>query len=107
GSTKTTSIAILSAHPNLCRKPPTEQPDTHFALKMASQAAALPSVATPAAAPVASQEASKPKPCCVCKDEKAKRDECMLFSNAADPSKDCLSTIDQYRACMKGFGFTV
>ncbi|KAK2038366.1 hypothetical protein LZ31DRAFT_478946, partial [Colletotrichum somersetense] len=47
------------------------------------------------------------QPCCVCKEEKAKRDECMLFSNAADPAKDCLSTIDQYRACMKRFGFTV
>ncbi|CCF41895.1 COX17 protein [Colletotrichum higginsianum] len=75
---------------------------------MTSQAAAIPSIATPAAAPAAvDQQASKPKPCCVCKEEKAKRDECMLFSNAADPSKDCLSTIDQYRACMKGFGFTV
>ncbi|TDZ12984.1 Cytochrome c oxidase copper chaperone [Colletotrichum sidae] len=74
---------------------------------MASQACELPSIATPAAAPVVDQQASKPKPCCVCKEEKAKRDECMLFSNAADPAKDCLSTIDQYRNCMKGFGFTV
>lgn len=31
----------------------------------------------------------------------------MLFSNAADPAKDCKSTIDQYRSCMKGFGFEV
>ncbi|GJC80266.1 cytochrome C oxidase assembly protein subunit 17 [Colletotrichum tofieldiae] len=102
---------------------------------MASSAAAIPSLATTAAAPAAAdQQASKPKvrnpsrtfrsmnfyrthgvltknfvkqPCCVCKEEKAKRDECMLFSNAADATKDCLSTIDQYRACMKGFGFTV
>ncbi|KAK1600753.1 uncharacterized protein LY79DRAFT_664970 [Colletotrichum navitas] len=69
---------------------------------MASPVAAIPSIATLAAAPAAAdQQASKPK------EEKTKRDECMLFSNAADPAKDCLSTIDQYRACMKGFGFTV
>ncbi|KAF6842919.1 cytochrome c oxidase copper chaperone [Colletotrichum musicola] len=75
---------------------------------MASEACELPSISTPAAAPAAAaDQASKPKPCCVCKEEKAKRDECMLFSNAADPAKDCLSTIDQYRNCMRGFGFTV
>ncbi|TQN68483.1 Cytochrome c oxidase copper chaperone, partial [Colletotrichum shisoi] len=90
-----------SAFP-LDRKPRTSLLDTPFTSKMTSQAAAIPSIATPAAAPAAvDQQASKPKPCCVCKEEKAKRDECMLFSNAADPSKDCLSTIDQYRACMK------
>jgi cytochrome c oxidase assembly protein subunit 17 len=43
----------------------------------------------------------------VCKDEKSKRDECMLFSNAADPQQDCQSTISQYRSCMAGFGFKV
>lgn len=47
------------------------------------------------------------KPCCVCKDEKAKRDECMLFSNSADPTKECQSTIDQYKSCMAGFGFKI
>lgn len=47
------------------------------------------------------------QPCCVCKDEKAKRDECMLFSSAPDPSKDCLPTILQYKSCMEGFGFKV
>ncbi|KAL3427600.1 COX17 protein [Phlyctema vagabunda] len=51
------------------------------------------------------QASSGPKPCCVCKEEKATRDECMLFSNAKDPQKDCASTIDKYRSCMKGFGF--
>lgn len=45
------------------------------------------------------------QPCCVCKDEKASRDECMLFSNAKDPQKDCASTIDKYKSCMAGFGF--
>ncbi|KAL0938693.1 cytochrome c oxidase copper chaperone [Colletotrichum truncatum] len=74
---------------------------------MASQACELPSISTPAAAPAAAEQTSKPKPCCVCKEEKAKRDECMLFSKAADPAKDCVSMIDQYRSCMKGFGFTV
>ncbi|KAL2261165.1 hypothetical protein VTK26DRAFT_4618 [Humicola hyalothermophila] len=78
---------------------------------MATQAASMPSVgsSSPAAAPApqTTDAASKPKPCCVCKDEKAKRDECMLFSTAADPQKDCQSTIDQYRNCMAGFGFKV
>ncbi|CAJ0545955.1 Ff.00g094280.m01.CDS01 [Fusarium sp. VM40] len=63
-----------------------------------------------AAANVASTAApatNKPKPCCVCKDEKAKRDECMLFSNAKDPVADCKSLVDQYRSCMTGFGFQV
>ncbi|KAI0889685.1 cytochrome C oxidase copper chaperone-domain-containing protein [Annulohypoxylon maeteangense] len=50
---------------------------------------------------------TKPKPCCVCKDEKSKRDECMLFSKAADPTSDCKTTIDEYRTCMAGFGFQV
>ncbi|KAK4105913.1 hypothetical protein N658DRAFT_503977 [Parathielavia hyrcaniae] len=61
----------------------------------------------PAAAPQATEAASKPKPCCVCKEEKAKRDECMLFSTAADPQKDCFSAVEQYRSCMAGFGFKV
>ncbi|KAI2613692.1 cytochrome C oxidase copper chaperone-domain-containing protein [Hypoxylon fragiforme] len=63
----------------------------------------------PAASPEANTvAASKPKkPCCVCKDEKSKRDECMLFSKADDPAGDCQSTIDQYRTCMAGFGFKV
>ncbi|KAJ9142079.1 hypothetical protein NKR23_g7388 [Pleurostoma richardsiae] len=61
------------------------------------------------AAPVApsADATSKPKPCCVCKDEKATRDECMLFSKAADPAKDCKTTIEQYKSCMAGFGFQV
>ncbi|KAH8820358.1 cytochrome C oxidase copper chaperone-domain-containing protein [Xylogone sp. PMI_703] len=50
---------------------------------------------------------SKPKPCCVCKDEKASRDECMLFSNAKDPQKDCATTIEKYKSCMAGFGFQI
>ncbi|TVY38362.1 Cytochrome c oxidase copper chaperone [Lachnellula subtilissima] len=47
------------------------------------------------------------KPCCVCTDEKASRDECMLFSNAKDPQKDCASTVDKYKSCMAGFGFNL
>ncbi|KAK4217015.1 cytochrome C oxidase copper chaperone-domain-containing protein [Rhypophila decipiens] len=66
---------------------------------------------SPAPAPVApaasGDAASKPKPCCVCKDEKAKRDECMLFSKADDPEKDCKSTIELYKSCMAGYGFKV
>ncbi|KAH6854189.1 cytochrome C oxidase copper chaperone-domain-containing protein [Chaetomium sp. MPI-CAGE-AT-0009] len=76
---------------------------------MASQAAQMPSIGSsaPAISAQATDAASKPKPCCVCKEEKSKRDECMLFSNAADPQKDCQSTIAQYRSCMAGFGFKV
>ncbi|KAF7559550.1 hypothetical protein G7046_g4602 [Stylonectria norvegica] len=68
------------------------------------QAVSLPSAA-PAAAAATTEPASKPRPCCVCKDEKAKRDECMLFSTAKDPAADCKSLVEQYRTCMKGFGF--
>ncbi|KAI1846683.1 hypothetical protein JX265_009014 [Neoarthrinium moseri] len=76
---------------------------------MASQAVSMPSLSSKTdSKPVANADAaSKPKPCCVCKDEKSKRDECMLFSKAADPAADCKSTIDQYRSCMAGFGFQV
>ncbi|KAK1768425.1 cytochrome C oxidase copper chaperone-domain-containing protein [Phialemonium atrogriseum] len=81
---------------------------------MGSQASSMPSigssaVAAPAVATTLQSDDSstKPKPCCVCKDEKSKRDECMLFSTAADPEKDCNSTIEQYRSCMAGFGFKV
>ncbi|PLB38287.1 copper metallochaperone COX17 [Aspergillus candidus] len=51
--------------------------------------------------------ADKPKPCCVCKTEKATRDDCMLFSKTEDPTQECKSTIDQYKSCMAGFGFKV
>ncbi|KAH6610538.1 cytochrome c oxidase assembly protein subunit 17 [Trichoderma cornu-damae] len=61
----------------------------------------------PAAAPAVSESASKPKPCCVCKEEKSKRDECMLFSTAKDPAADCKSLVDKYKSCMQGFGFSV
>ncbi|GAB1310802.1 Cytochrome c oxidase copper chaperone [Madurella fahalii] len=73
------------------------------------QSASTPSGPSAPVVPVAqtTEAASKPKPCCVCKEEKAKRDDCMLFSTAADPQKDCQSTIDQYRSCMAGFGFKV
>jgi len=46
-----------------------------------------------------------PKPCCVCKDEKAARDECMLFSNATNPQEECESMVQKYRSCMAGYGF--
>ncbi|KAI1105493.1 cytochrome C oxidase copper chaperone-domain-containing protein [Jackrogersella minutella] len=77
---------------------------------MASQGISMPSISSKSEAqPVVSPSStvSKPKPCCVCKDEKSKRDECMLFSKASDPTRDCKSTIDQYRSCMAGFGFQV
>ncbi|KAI1824500.1 cytochrome C oxidase copper chaperone [Xylaria intraflava] len=61
----------------------------------------------PSAASNAGATASKPKPCCVCKDEKARRDDCMLFSKSADPTSDCKPIIDQYKTCMAGFGFSI
>ncbi|UNI14917.1 Cytochrome c oxidase copper chaperone [Purpureocillium takamizusanense] len=76
----------------------------------ARTAATLPTPAAgaPAAAATdASSASSKPKPCCVCKDEKSRRDECMLFSNAKDPAADCKSLVDQYKTCMLGYGFKV
>ncbi|TGO69974.1 hypothetical protein BOTNAR_0005g00560 [Botryotinia narcissicola] len=50
---------------------------------------------------------AKPKPCCVCKDEKAARDECMLFSTAKDPQVACASMVEKYKSCMAGFGFNL
>ena len=39
----------------------------------------------------------------VCKEEKAKRDECMLLNE--DGEKACQPIIQEYKKCMKGFGF--
>jgi len=43
----------------------------------------------------------------VCKDEKAARDECMLFSNSDDPIKECETLVGRYKSCMSGFGFSI
>ena len=43
----------------------------------------------------------------MCKDEKAKRDECMLFSKSDDPAADCKSLVEQYKSCMAGYGYAV
>jgi len=51
--------------------------------------------------------AEKVKPCCVCKEEKQARDECMLFSTASDPQEGCKDLVGRYRACMKGYGFSL
>ncbi|OBA20096.1 hypothetical protein METBIDRAFT_33056 [Metschnikowia bicuspidata var. bicuspidata NRRL YB-4993] len=50
-----------------------------------------------------SETSNKPKPCCVCLDEKKARDECLLFSGEEDGK--CQEFIDKYKICMKGFGF--
>ncbi|KAM3084337.1 Cytochrome c oxidase copper chaperone [Clarireedia jacksonii] len=55
----------------------------------------------------AGQASATVKPCCVCKDEKAARDECMLFSTASDPQVACASMVDKYKSCMAGFGFNL
>jgi len=76
--------------------------------KMASKAALTPTATGAnmgADLKPAGQASASVKPCCVCKDEKATRDECMLFSNAKDPQQDCASTVDKYKSCMAGFGF--
>ncbi|KAI1368771.1 cytochrome C oxidase copper chaperone [Xylaria arbuscula] len=76
-----------------------------------SSSISMPSISpkVESAAPVAGADtaASKPKPCCVCKDEKAQRDDCMLFSKSDDPTSDCKPIIDQYKTCMAGFGFKI
>ncbi|EAW09362.1 copper metallochaperone COX17 [Aspergillus clavatus NRRL 1] len=62
-----------------------------------------------ASAPAATEStpAEKPKPCCVCKAEKTARDDCMLFSKTDDPTQECKPLIEQYKACMAGYGFKV
>ncbi|KAJ9226430.1 hypothetical protein DTO169C6_1158 [Paecilomyces variotii] len=56
----------------------------------------------------ASEPASKPKPCCVCKEEKSSRDNCMLFSKSDDPANnDCKPLVEQYKSCMAGYGFKI
>ncbi|KAF1944154.1 cytochrome c oxidase copper chaperone-like protein Cox17, partial [Clathrospora elynae] len=45
--------------------------------------------------------------CCICTDEKAKRDECMLFSTSDDAQKECAGLVDQYRQCVAGYGFKI
>jgi hypothetical protein len=47
------------------------------------------------------------QPCCVCKDEKAARDECMLFSTASDPQEACKDMVTRYRSCMASYGFNL
>ncbi|OQD76843.1 hypothetical protein PENDEC_c003G05184 [Penicillium decumbens] len=63
-----------------------------------------PAPAEPQAQPAQSE---KPKPCCVCKEEKSARDDCMLFSKSDDPVKDCQSLVEKYKTCMAGFGFKI
>ncbi|KAG5295280.1 cytochrome c oxidase copper chaperone Cox17 [Histoplasma ohiense] len=54
------------------------------------------------------ESSSKPKPCCVCKTEKAARDDCMLFSKSDDAAQqECRPLIEQYKSCMAGFGFKI
>lgn len=50
------------------------------------------------------QTESKPKPCCVCIEERKKRDECTLFKGIE--SEECKLIINQYTSCMKSYGFT-
>ncbi|KZZ91665.1 Cytochrome c oxidase copper chaperone [Ascosphaera apis ARSEF 7405] len=71
-----------------------------------STPSATPVITPESAAPA--QSSNKPKPCCVCKEEKQARDDCMLFSRSDDPAKeDCKSAVEKYKACMAGFGFQV
>lgn len=49
------------------------------------------------------KEEVKPKPCCVCLDQKKQRDECLFFNG--QESGQCDDLISKYKACMKGYGF--
>lgn len=53
------------------------------------------------------QATQKVKPCCVCTDEKSKRDECMLFSKGDNPQQECQDLVSRYKSCMAGYGFTI
>ncbi|CCG21696.1 Cox17 copper metallochaperone [Candida orthopsilosis Co 90-125] len=53
---------------------------------------------------MSSSSEQKPKPCCVCLDERKERDKCVLFHGV--DSEDCKSILDKYTSCMKGYGFT-
>lgn len=55
--------------------------------------------------PVENKQGGKPKPCCVCKDEKEQRDQCLLFYS--QDSGKCEDFINRYKECMKGYGFTI
>ncbi|KAL1960707.1 hypothetical protein VTO42DRAFT_6537 [Malbranchea cinnamomea] len=62
----------------------------------------------PSPAPSTAETASKPKPCCVCKAEKAARDDCMLFSKSDNPAEtECKTLVEQYRGCMASYGFKI
>ncbi|KLJ10169.1 cytochrome c oxidase assembly protein subunit 17 [Blastomyces silverae] len=79
---------------------------------MSSAAATSISTGSPAAlnssTSTSAESSSKPKPCCVCKDEKAARDDCMLFSRSDDPAQqECRPLVEQYKSCMAGFGFKI
>ncbi|KAL0254293.1 Cytochrome c oxidase copper chaperone [Diplodia seriata] len=41
------------------------------------------------------------------KDEKAARDECMLFSNSDNAQEDCKDMVSKYKSCMAGYGFNI
>lgn len=53
--------------------------------------------------------ADKPKPpvkkgiCCVCKEPRAKRDECLLTKN----EEECKDILEQYKVCLRNEGFEV
>ncbi|ODA83806.1 hypothetical protein RJ55_02322 [Drechmeria coniospora] len=84
-------------------QPPAGQPQS----RMDSKAVPIAPAQVIATTASSTEASSKPKPCCVCKDEKSKRDECMLFSNASDPAADCQSLVDKYKTCMLSYGFKV
>jgi cytochrome c oxidase assembly protein subunit 17 len=95
--------------------PSTHHPPIHHPFSIATQLTPGPPLTANASSqinnlassnkPPGDEGAPKVKPCCVCKEEKAARDECMLFSTAKDPQAACADMVTKYRACMKGFGF--
>ncbi|KAL3089511.1 hypothetical protein niasHS_006895 [Heterodera schachtii] len=46
---------------------------------------------------------SKPKACCVCKETKGKRDECIILNG----EENCGQLIEAHKKCMREYGFEV
>ncbi|KAA8909028.1 cytochrome C oxidase copper chaperone-domain-containing protein [Sphaerosporella brunnea] len=76
---------------------------------MSSSVKVVPTSAATNSAPenvVLQSSPAAPKPCCVCKEEKAARDECFLYSNKGG-EVECVDTINAYKKCMASYGFKI
>lgn len=50
---------------------------------------------------ISKKEGEKLKPCCVCKETRELRDNCIRFNNELE----CTKEINKHIECLKGFGF--